>query len=307
MRYRPEIQWSGSSWTHNVFRCYELIFGRKFGIRPEMSARYSEGVITYTCHSWESAFALTEQYVRLFFKGIVFAPKRVWIPLLQTPQGFTFPSSPFLFAIAFDTSVIGGAGSATWSHTCTGSNIGLFIGMVTTSGLASAATYNSVSASLTDSIASTNGCTGQTLFFLANASTGSNTVSVTVGAGVFQGYSCSYSGVSAIDSHAANTVGTNQSSWPSSTTVVAANCWLIAMGSGSGNFTGVTVAVGTVRQFNAGDDGIADSNGTVGTGSQNITFQRASAQNWSSVIASFSPAGGAAATPAFLAILGIGS
>lgn len=119
-----DFEWSDNSWVHNFFRRYELIFGRRFGIRCELT---SDSISrTQQPHTFEAACALLEVYLRelLTFKFPQVSIVRA--PALITPQGVLFPSA-YSFAIAFD------AGSnnvpptnTSWSHTCTGSNRILF-------------------------------------------------------------------------------------------------------------------------------------------------------------------------------------
>ena len=134
-RYSPEIKWSSNSWTHNVFRVYEMIFGRKYGIRAELSSIPFENKTLYYCHSWESVFALTETKVRELLKGLVPKISLVYVPQLQTTNGFNLPlsNSPYLFAIAFDAVSSNDGGVATtntYSHTCTGSDLTLTTGAI---------------------------------------------------------------------------------------------------------------------------------------------------------------------------------
>lgn len=129
-RYLPEIIWSNKSWVHNIFRFYELLFWRRYGIRPEISSIYDRRTITYRAHTFEGICALFEQGIRGLKKFTI--PIRIHIPILATPFGNMF-ASPYLFAIVLDTSV-GQTGVLTadpwisYTHTCTGSNLLLAVG-----------------------------------------------------------------------------------------------------------------------------------------------------------------------------------
>jgi hypothetical protein len=101
-----------------------------------------------------------------------------------------------------------------------------------------------------------------------------------------------YKGVNqgAVDS---NNTGSNAStSVTLSTTVVAANCWLVSTVYGHGSGVGTpTAGTGTtVRQSRVGQ-GLGDSNGTVGTGSQSMGWTNTgTGTNWSGFIVSLAPA-----------------
>ncbi len=168
-RYKVEegvdFAWSSKSWTHNAFRLYELVFGRKVGIRAESTTGVNEnGVSWVIVHSFEAAVAYTETLIRNAFRLPKFKLVKVYIPQLA-PAGFGPPSrGPYMFAIAYDTTANGtngAAASVTFAHTCTGSNLTLTVhgcqnGIPRAS--ASSATYNAVSMTqiVTDDNASQN-------------------------------------------------------------------------------------------------------------------------------------------------------
>lgn len=126
-----DFEWSQTSWTHNIFRTYELIFGRRDGIRYEgsMSKSYENGrwVTSYDFGTYENLIAHTESMIREFFKtwelGFQFAP----VPQLA----FAGPQMPsiFQFAIANDTSTNSYNGvemtNPSGTITVTGTNPGL--------------------------------------------------------------------------------------------------------------------------------------------------------------------------------------
>ncbi len=290
-RYFPEIKWSDKSWTHNVFRAYEMIFGRRIGIRAEMSSKVADGRIIYACHSWESVFALTEQFVREFFKQGVTIPVKIWIPVLQTPQGIPVFASPYLFAIALNTSAKStpGASPFSYTYTCTGSNLMLFsLHAMVGATQPTSVTYNLVGLSSTVSHAAGGGTVASSIFNLSGPATGSNSFVIIYTGSLINAYAGSYSGVDPTIDSTNSSTGSGTSYTPT-TTVVASNCWLISHAAGSSNFGSTTIsAPGVMRQVDTGDDGYADSNSTVGTGSQGITFNNPS-QNWTGTIASFAP------------------
>lgn len=194
-RYFPNIEWSDESWTHNVFRFYELLFGRRVGIKAEMTTtievdkKYRR--ITHVCHSWESVFALTEQYVREFLTSLKWQPIRIYIPVLQTPQGNSFFASPYIFAIGYDTSANSGAKSNvtpwSFSHTCTGSNLTITMNLRwwSNSGTQTitAKTYNAVAMTLINSVGIQSPANYKVdAYYVANPATGAHTSSVTFSA-----------------------------------------------------------------------------------------------------------------------------
>lgn len=295
-RYRPDVEWNSKSWTHNIFRVYELIFGRCNGVRAELSARAwideNGQHVIYACHSWESVFALTEQYVREFLSSWRFVPFKIYIPILQTPQGIPVFASPYLFAIALDTSAQSQTGTATpctisFSYTCTGSNLVLWeyiLGSVTTLNLTnvSGATYNSVSMTSLDTINQDVPDRNSNTYILTGPATGSNTSATTftsIGTNTnFQAIALhSYSGCAQSgqpDSHSATATTSASATMTATFTTVANNCWLVA------GFRPQTIGLnpassgtGSVRQYNNGGGwATGDSNGAKGTGSQTFTI-----------------------------------
>ena len=171
-RYLPNIKWSDKSWTHNIFRFYELIFWRRHGIRPEITTVFDEGVVSHYAHSIEGAFALFESWVRsLEFK---LAPFRIVIPQLVPVQGTISGISPYLFAIAFDATAADNDGS--FNHTCTGTDLLLNFGIMKVGAGVTTASYNSVGG--TQAVTANNTDDHCWIFYLINPSTGLNAVSV---------------------------------------------------------------------------------------------------------------------------------
>jgi len=143
--------------------------------------------------------------------------------------------------------------SQTFSHTCTGSNLVLFISMWSAYSTTSA-TYNGVSATQIGSSFDYGG--GYlSLFYVINPATGANNVVVTQGtSGQINGMASSYTGAaqsSLIDGNTTNSA--DAASLTTSITTVADNCWgiLIARNNGSG----VTNA-GTGTTKRGGTDGV---------------------------------------------------
>lgn len=189
-RYQPEIVWSSKSWTHNVFRVYELLFGRRFGIRREMTAQTYQDetgkiITVYQAHTFEATCALVEQHIREALQWKFRMPVKVWIPQFSTVSGFSSPASPFMFAIALDNKsndgVSSGGTSLSFSYTCTGSNLILLSSPAYDTTLTvNAQTYNSVS--LTQ-FGTANGPDAGNIkinsYFLVGPATGANTLAYT--------------------------------------------------------------------------------------------------------------------------------
>lgn len=311
-RYFPEIKWSSKSWTHNVFRVYELIFGRRYGIKAEMTSYATPtGEVQYACHSWESVFALTEQYVRQYLATWKFVPFKIYIPLLQTPQGFPVFASPYIFAIAVDANT--GAyhlTTVTISHTTTGSDMLMLVGANSTNASDPFVSLDYAGAALTAVNANANPHTTNWCYhyYKMAPATGANNV-VLVSNNNWMSV-LTYSGVSQTgfpDSKATNTaVGTT---FTVTTTVVASNCW-ISMTCPGFNTDTTTAGTATTMRGTGVDSGRqqADSNGTVGTGSQSLeVVYNVSSTGYGSIV-SFAPpgAGGGAVVYPNLLTLNVG-
>lgn len=155
-------------------------------------------------------------------------------------------------SISFDSAANGSetdvGGSVTFSHTCTGFNLILLVGVQYDSAAAVTVTYNGISMTQLDSVNSYDTAGSKnSMFYLVSPSTGSNSVVATTtgGGGYISASSSSYSGVrqsNPIDNHAAenasNSINAQASPWSVSMTSAADNCWLIAMmGTDGGNPT----------------------------------------------------------------------
>lgn len=315
-RYRPEITWSSKSWTHNVFRCYEMIFGRKFGIRAEMTvnAVHKSGklFVTYKAHTFEAVCALLEQKIR---EGM---PKwkliRLEVPQLAFVGGLQM-KSPFLFAIAWDISAKGltvGGTSLTYAHTCTGSNLIFYVNNAIDSG-GSFVTHTYATIGMTSVAGTVNGGAADiNMYYLVAPATGANNVVLTkTGAGSIDGSSTSFSGAKqsapTITNTKAATVGLNFSM---TVTTVDNNSWIV-----EGAVSNVAMNSGTNctnREFeiSALGGGINDTNAAITpAGSTTMTFGTTNAgTTCAGIQAVISPATGAAInTLTSLSLMGIGN
>jgi len=179
-------------------------------------------------------------------------------------------------AIAFDAtsqSATGSATSLTWSHTCSGSDRVLVVGILTnnTTDILTGVTYNGVAMSLVDKQVMINNFWGYSYYLIA-PDTGANNIVISFSsASLIAGLAQSYTGVSQSGFPDSHTIGvTTGSSINCTTTVVASNCWLW-VNARTSNTPGV--GAGTTEREQVYGTGItADSNGTVGTGAQTLVI-----------------------------------
>lgn len=297
--------WSAKSWTHNVFRVYEYWFGRRAGIRISIAAS-SDG--TQIAYSFEAQCALLETWVRnlrYWRSGLSF--KIVVIPQLQLAGMGQAGILPYRFAIAFDTAVLGSNGggttTASWSHTCTGSNLLL---ITASNGNSSSTqdiisyTYNSVGLTIAGTGIRTGGTTSfLTMWGLINPTTGANTVVVTFPSGqAFNSQaSFSYTGVKQSgfpDSYHTTTTAGSGTTDSGSTTTVANNCWLVGLFSDTTGRTD-TASTNTTQRITRNGEGyfIGDTNAAqtpAGSYSLNITIS-ASVTGRTNIVLSIAPFG----------------
>ena len=206
-------------------------------------------------------------------------------------------------AIAYDTKNVattgGGASSLTYAHTCTGSDLILFVYTVNHShlGTMTGVTYNGVSMTL---IASNNASNnkGQCLWYLINPATGTNNIvaSKNDSSGWIDSYSSSYTGVSQTGQPDAYVVPSEETttSYARSITTVADNCW-ITWGMCAGSGAALTAGSNTTIVQQAGWGGAHSVAGAAAhsdqtpAGSKTLTVT-SSSQIFNSIMASFSPA-----------------
>lgn len=202
---------------------------------------------------------------------------------------------PYRFAIAVDSTSGVAGNTPTQSHTCTGSNLVLNIfalGDVSDNLLS--ITYNLVACSPGTKIQNP---TDRWIYayILAGPATGANNI-VAAGLTFCELGAISYTGASQTGQpDSVNTV--DQHSAPSTThtlttTVVNTGSWIWGACYGPLSFVSGT---GTVRGTTTNGAGMADSNGTVGTGSQTITITTSNDAGVQ-VVMSILPTGGVVAT-----------
>lgn len=315
-RYHPELEeldkkthWSKDIWISNIFRAYEWLFGRGYGIRPEISTSFSKDKdgnieLFYEIYTLEAFCSFIEWKIREFFK-LKFVPFR--LVLVQPARLFTAPQvgNPWMmFAIAYDA--IGGtsanANSITFSHTCTGSNLILFVGTSDEIGTATphvtGITYNAIS--LTQIAELQNPGTAQNYFvylhYLINPTTGANNVVISANAVInLRGDSISYSGAKQTGqpdaSGTGSTVAGGATDLPISLTVVASNCWIVSIGQGLGNPPTAGTGLSNRNTLNLNIT-MGDSNGTVSSGANTVHWTYGSALPMAGIAASIIAAPG---------------
>lgn len=220
-------------------------------------------------------------------------------------------------AIAFDASGAGNNAGATntasWSHTCSGSNRILLVlasqGGSTTQDI-TGVTYNSVAMTKISEFYETSSSSISSWWYLIAPATGSNTVQITSGSSrPLRGMSVSYTGAAQTgqpDAHTDRSDIAAATSSTTSTTTVADNCWVLIGGrtATGANITASTNVTG--RQF--GSEGnyflVGDSNAVVtpaGNLSQTLNYASSTASEVGSV--SIAPSLTAAANANFLAFM----
>lgn len=284
---RPGIDFEWSYfWTHNIFRVYELIFGRKSGIKREMSSFLHDEKTIQVAHSWEAACALFEHSIREFFaSGFKWRLIRVYVP----SPAFAFAGMshqkmdmPYVFAIARDAATdggfAGGISTRAFNHTCTGSNLIVFGLLINdTNRVWSSASYNSVAMTQAGSDVDFGDDHACSMMYLVNPATGTHSLSMTVsGSCTMIQAAASYSGVaqsSPIDNTAQSTSTTDPLAV--SVTVNTANSWIIAVVGFQQNTASVTAGANTSHLVNM-DSGTRfsgwDTNSAQTTGSKTMNF-----------------------------------
>lgn len=320
-RYRPEIRWSSSSWTHNIFRAYELFFWRRNGIRPE--ATYAPTFVEF--HSWESVFAYCETQIRTLRLPKI---QKVYLPQLSLAGGYGSGRSPYVFAIALDVANTGATSATspvTYSHTITGSNPFLFAGgsLLSSNGTTAtfgATTYNTVAMTSVREDTNTSAFASRSgVFFLGNPATGAHTVSMAFSGGFAPGLgvgSTSYSGAqSASSADAVNGANSNSTTGSQSfnVTTVANNCWVVCVlccQGGNANTALQTQRWNASISLPSGSYCGEDTNGPktpAGAQSMGWTINISNINGWAMSGASFAPAAVVGASAHNLSVVGAGS
>lgn len=197
-------------------------------------------------------------------------------------------------AIAFDsnTPFVVNPGSDTISHTCTGTDRYLFVGILIQSGQScTGVTYNGVSMTQLVSLSTNNVSANETiyLFGLANPASGTNNVVASFsGAGTRGFMASSFTGAKQTSSIDATNSGTGSSGTATvSVTTTSNNAWLVGYARGQSN-----VSAGSSTTLRGATDNVnmMDSNAAkTPAGSYSLNFTTASNNNWGSIVAALAP------------------
>lgn len=287
-REKVKIKWYGKSWTHNIFRFYEMIFWRRTGIANSgmsAGAYLSKGkvTVTYRIHSFEGFCAFVEQCIREGIGNMIrkWESVRLILPEPVYVNGIRLPN-PFLFAIAFDTSNQGNAVNTTFSftYTVTGSNTAMSASMAGgNANTFTSAKYNNVSLS---DVQTTISGSGNTLHAsaLAGPATGANSFTTTWGSSTdLRTEVSSYTGVKQTGQPSASSTTTNFASQASpftqSITTVDDNSWIVWAFLVATAVTASTNTTVRQQELVAYGVGIADTNSAqtpAGSKSMTLTY-----------------------------------
>ena len=201
-------------------------------------------------------------------------------------------------AIAFDATANGAVNpgtSVTFSHTCTGSNLILLLGISyyqSTTDDITAVTYNTVA--MTRIITVTNSTSPTQisfLYYLLNPATGANDVVVSKTSSVdTRIVSASYTGAKQSgQADASGSATATATSISKSVTTIDDNCWMISFAMMDNPISASTGT--TARNTNTTYAGLGDSNGVITpAGAYSMAWSAGSSSNASLVQASISPA-----------------
>lgn len=289
-------EWSKKSWTHNVFRVYELFFGRRAGIRFEGGKVNINGKNVFYFKTWEALIAHTEGMICEFFARKLCRFSIVKVPDIALVGGDSMQLLPFRFAIAFGSFTgpeLATSNQYSFSFTTSGTNRFLWVYGAGPGGSTnwSSGTYNSIAITFLDGPQVPGDRTGD-CWYQVGPTTGTNTVFVQSSSNQGACNAAYYTGVaqtSSINTSTTNT-STSVSSLTTSVTTTVANCWLLQ--TGWANPGGSSVAAGTGATLREVDVGaiLFDSNGGVSSGSNSMTLSSTSGNiNWAITMAAMAP------------------
>lgn len=203
-------------------------------------------------------------------------------------------------AIAFDAAtgptktVAGAPNPLTFVHTCTGTNLILFVGVTDQSGVTNnitSVTYNGVSATKIDEQQNGVGDGDTYLYYLIAPATGLNTLSVTRTntANDMIIYAASYTGAKQSGQPDASSKGASTGTASQAVTSIADNCWAVLCWYSRGDTS--SAGSGTTLRTNATNQGGMFDNNTAKTPAGSITLNvtQGGAESNSRVMASFAP------------------
>lgn len=209
-------------------------------------------------------------------------------------------------AIAFDAVTTGTAtssGTFQWNHTCTGSDLILWVGVWMGTADDVAVTYNGVSMTVAVKVQAPGDNLWHYLFYLVSPATGSNQVSCTGtnSYGTCRGVAASYTGVNTgtPDLITDSTTNASATTIDCNVTTTQDNCWGVGWCRASAAGADVVFSVSaTNRQVanggGADDDSVfADSNGSLGAAAaETFTMTTGVSGAMAGLMATFAPTGG---------------
>lgn len=216
-------------------------------------------------------------------------------------------------AIARDAVSNGGALGASpkaFNHTCTGSNLILFVSVFClANSTTTSVTYNGVSMTQIGTQNTTGDGYAVFIFYLINPATGSNSVSITTSSGTTTGVAHSYTGAKQSAQPDANgtTTATAATSITGTLTTIADNCWMVL--AASNEIVALAAGTGSTElALPITSTGVFDSNAAITpAGSNGMQATWSGSRKASAVFASFSPYVAAAATGHNLLLTGVGT
>lgn len=269
-RIRREIVWGTHSAVYNIFRAFELVFGRKYGVRKEVSAQLRpDGTATYEYHTLEAALIGLELAFYDLFKFPKLKLVKVYVPVLAPAGGYKgLSGSPYVFAIARDSGLDAQSTSSYSFNNVAGDF--MTVGIRTASGeTVTGITYNSVAMTNSTQVTFDPGDRIIYIWTLKSPATGSNTVAIS-GPTVYRDlYTASYSGCDTTTNPGnTNTATGSGTSLSLSITTNAAGDWTAAAArDDAGNLASGTnwTPLGAATSIQYGD-----SNASVGSGSVTV-------------------------------------
>ncbi len=195
-------------------------------------------------------------------------------------------------AFSNDTTTTGT--TLTYAHTCTGTNLILWVGVQTPfADTITGVTYNAVAMTRAKTEVNNANDTRVYLYYLIGPATGTNNVVVTSSGSVSMGsQAASYTGVAQSgqpDATGSNTTASDDTTLTTSITTVANNCWLVGYAENNAG-TNNTAGANTVMRGTASNRSIMDSGAAkTPAGGFSLIFNWTNANNATSVAASFSP------------------
>lgn len=283
------FEWSATSWSYNFFRFLELLFGRKYGIRPEMSAS-TDGVVEF--YTLEAAFSFFESKLRSWkMPSLV----KVYVPVFAGAP--IRVGSPYLFAIAFDAKGASTAGvdtGKTLSFTASGSDNLIITHCAKLTAGTTGVTWNG--SAFTQINTTQTSPAGDKLNTWAFVGANGTQNIVSSGTSTYNAFvATSYSGVNQSTTPDSSNASSNAPASPQtiSTTVVASNCWTF-LSIFSDNAAPAASTGSFLRQVGADIFITAfDSNGTVSTGSVSMATTYSPNTGVAQIICSFAPSAAA--------------